>query len=50
MGVETRNRLITAFCINQLKNDEQLFRPESAGESLEQMERRFHWFWKTLAE
>ncbi|KAK8798110.1 hypothetical protein WA171_005635 [Blastocystis sp. BT1] len=50
MGVETRNRLITAFCINQLKNYEQLFRPESAGESLEQMERRFHWFWKTLAD
>ena len=50
MGEETRDRLINSFCVNQLKNDEQLFRPESAGEGLDQMERRFHWFWKTLSE
>lgn len=50
MGSETRTRLIKSFCVNQLKNYEQLFRPESAGESLDQMERRFHWFWKCLSE
>lgn len=50
MGEETRDRLINSFCVNQLKNYEQLFRPESAGEGLDQMERRFHWFWKTLSE
>lgn len=50
MGEETRARLIRAFCVSQLKNYEQLFRPESAGASLEQMERRFHWFWRALSE
>ena len=50
MGEETRDRLINSFCVNQLKNYEQLFRPESAGEGLDQMERRFHWFWKTLSD
>ena len=50
MGKETKGRLIKSFCLNQLKNYEQLVRPESAGESLDQMERRFHWFWKCLSE
>ena len=50
MGADTRSRLIKSFCVNQLKNYEQLFRPESAGESLDQMDRRFHWFWKCLSE
>ena len=50
MGEETRERLITAFCCNQLRNYDALFRPGSAGEGLDQMERRFHWFWKELAD
>lgn len=50
MGEETRGRLIQSFCVNQLKNYEALFMPGSAGEGLDQMERRFHWFWKTLSE
>ena len=50
MGDETRERLINAFCCGQLRNYEQLFRPGSPGEGLDQMERRFHWFWKALAE
>ena len=50
MGEETRERLINAFCCGQLRNYEQLFRPGSPGEGLDQMERRFHWFWKALAE
>lgn len=50
MGSETRARLIQAFCTHQLAPYEQLFQPGSAGEGLEQVERRFHWFWRTLAE
>lgn len=50
MGVETRDRLVKSFCVNQLKNYEQLFRPESAGEGLDQVERRYHWFWRCLSE
>ena len=50
MGVETRDRLVKSFCVNQLKNYEQLFRPESAGEGLDQVERCYHWFWRCLSE
>ena len=50
MGAATRERLVKSFCVSQLRNYEQLFRPESAGEGLEQVERRYHWFWRCLSE
>lgn len=50
MGAETRDRLVKSFCVGQLRGYEQLFRPESAGEGLDQVERRYHWFWRCLSE
>ena len=50
MGADTRDRLVKSFCVGQLRGYEQLFRPESAGEGLDQVERRYHWFWRCLSE
>ncbi|KAK8812475.1 hypothetical protein WA158_007709 [Blastocystis sp. Blastoise] len=50
LGIDTRNRLIKSICKKMMDSYDSLFGYETKGGSLDQIDRRYTWFWNLMSD
>lgn len=50
LGLDTRNRLIKSICTNMMSGYDSLFGYEAKGGAIDQIDRRYTWFWNLMSE